>query len=383
MSTRTTSPMSERLSDLFTQRTGPCVSIYMPTGRRSPERQRDTARFRQLVDQVGSVLTAEFPVSQAEELMAPLLELAGNERFWEHTLDGMAVLRASDFYNVYNLQRTVPERAIVADSFHIKPLLRIAQSADRFHVLAIARDHARLFQGDRYVLDEVQLDPGFPNTLVKALGEPDNDPQEYADTSNEIDQQTQRFFRVVDRAVSDQYSKLAGIPLILASLHQNQSTYRAVSRNAQLVDEGIAINPDALTPDDLRERAWNIAEPRYLARLAELVDEIEGNARKIKEMSGVRTKYYRSGTAYYDEVAVKVSERLGHAVIGFSILGDAGATYNRIQVKSALLMARPGDIAILHMNHPEGETAEGVIAAVPELKRLGFRFVKLSEYELQ
>ena len=283
MSTRTTSPMSERLSDLFTQRTGPCVSIYMPTGRRSPERQRDTARFRQLVDQVGSVLTAEFPVSQAEELMAPLLELAGNERFWEHTLDGVAVLRASDFYNVYNLQRTVPERAIVADSFHIKPLLRIAQSADRFHVLAIARDHARLFQGDRYVLDEVQLDPGFPNTLVKALGEPDNDPQEYADTSNEIDQQTQRFFRVVDRAVSDHYSKLAGIPLILASLHQNQSAFRTVSRNAQLVDEGIAINPDALTPDDLRERAWNIAEPRYLARLAGFVDDY--HAGKVRQLA--------------------------------------------------------------------------------------------------
>ncbi len=117
--------------------------------------------------------------------------------------------------------------------------------------------------------------------------------------------------------------------------------------------------------------------------IPELVDEIEGNARKIKEISGMRTKYYRSGTAYYDEVAVKVSERLGHAVVGFSILGDAGATYNRNQVKSALIKARPGDIAILHMNHPESETAEGVIAAVPELKRLGFRFVKLSDFELQ
>lgn len=117
--------------------------------------------------------------------------------------------------------------------------------------------------------------------------------------------------------------------------------------------------------------------------IAELVDEIEGNARKIEDISGVRTKYYRSGTAYYDEIAVKVSERLGHAVIGFSILGDAGATYKKNQVKSALIKARPGDIAILHMNHPESETAEGVIAAVPELKSLGFRFVKLSEYELQ
>ncbi|MBI2353493.1 MAG: polysaccharide deacetylase family protein [Deltaproteobacteria bacterium] len=115
----------------------------------------------------------------------------------------------------------------------------------------------------------------------------------------------------------------------------------------------------------------------------ELVDEIERNARKIASLSGTRPRYYRSGTAYYDEVAVEVSGRLGHEVIGFSILGDAGATYRGEQVHAALLRAAPGDIVILHMNHPEGGTAAGVIAAIPELKRRGFRFVRLSDYELR
>jgi hypothetical protein len=117
---------------------------------------------------------------------------------------------------------------------------------------------------------------------VKALGEPDNDPQEYTDTSDEIDQQTQRFFRVVDRAVADQYSKVTKSPLLLASLPQHQAVFRAVSKNAQLVDEGIAINPDALTPDELRERAWKIVEPRYLTRLAGFVDDYHaGRAREL------------------------------------------------------------------------------------------------------
>jgi peptidoglycan/xylan/chitin deacetylase (PgdA/CDA1 family) len=110
-----------------------------------------------------------------------------------------------------------------------------------------------------------------------------------------------------------------------------------------------------------------------------VVDEIERNARKIASLTGTRPRYYRSGTAFYDEVAVEVAARLGQAVIGFSILGDAGATYRKEQVKAALLKAKPGDIVILHMNHPEGETAAGVMAAIPELKRRGFRFVRLSE----
>jgi peptidoglycan/xylan/chitin deacetylase (PgdA/CDA1 family) len=38
---------------------------------------------------------------------------------------------------------------------------------------------------------------------------------------------------------------------------------------------------------------------------------------------------------------------------------------------------------LMHMNHPERESAEGVIEAIPELKNRGFRFVKLSEYRLR
>jgi peptidoglycan/xylan/chitin deacetylase (PgdA/CDA1 family) len=37
----------------------------------------------------------------------------------------------------------------------------------------------------------------------------------------------------------------------------------------------------------------------------------------------------------------------------------------------------------MHMNHPEGETAEGLMGAIPELKKRGFRFIKLSEFGLR
>lgn len=116
---------------------------------------------------------------------------------------------------------------------------------------------------------------------------------------------------------------------------------------------------------------------------AELVDEIELNARKIAVLTGRKPRFYRSGTAYYDEVAVKIAAELGEEIAGFSLLGDAGATYTREQVKKALLSAAPGDIVILHMNHPESGTGAGVMAAIPELKKRGFRFVRLSDYPLQ
>ena len=117
--------------------------------------------------------------------------------------------------------------------------------------------------------------------------------------------------------------------------------------------------------------------------IEEFVDEIELNARKIESITHKRPKYFRSGTAYYDEVAVKVSNTLHHEVIGFSILGDAGATYTKEKVENAFLKAKNGEIVIIHMNHPQSQTADGTIKAIKELKQKGFRFVRLSDYKLK
>lgn len=117
--------------------------------------------------------------------------------------------------------------------------------------------------------------------------------------------------------------------------------------------------------------------------IGELVDEIELNARKIESITNKRPKYYRSGTAFYDDVAVKVANKLKHQVVGFSILGDAGATYTAKKVEEAFMSAKKGEIAIVHFNHPESQTREGMIRAIEKLKADGFKFVKLSAYPLK
>lgn len=115
----------------------------------------------------------------------------------------------------------------------------------------------------------------------------------------------------------------------------------------------------------------------------EIFDEMEWNALKIQKLTGRKPKFYRPGTAYCDEICVEMANALGYEVVTFSVRGDAGATYSKKQVKEALLKAPPSSIVLMHMNHPESETAEGLIDALPELKKRGFRFVKLSEIRLR
>jgi len=119
------------------------------------------------------------------------------------------------------------------------------------------------------------------------------------------------------------------------------------------------------------------------AGVGELVDEIEKNGRKIEAVTGGKPKFYRPGTAYCDEVAVKVAGELGYEVVNYNILGDAGATRPKEKIREAMLKAEPGAIVILHMNQPRSQTAAGLKEAIPLLRQKGYRFVKLSEFPLR
>lgn len=155
----------------------------------------------------------------------------------------------------------------------------------------------------------------------------------------------------------------------------NQNLFKELATNRlfEIANHGTLHKPASVTGRSV----YGIAGTKSVL---ELSAEIELNARKIELITGTRPKQYRAGTAYYDEVAVKIANHLGHDVAGFSLLGDAGATYSKAQVHSALLKAMPGDVILCHMNHPESGTGAGVMAAVPELLQRGFRFVRLSDY---
>ncbi len=274
----------------------PCLSLYQPTHRHHPGSQQDPIRFRNLVRSLEASLQEKYAARDARALLEPFHALAADEPFWNHQYDGLAVLATTTIFRVYRLQRPVPELAIVADSFHTKPLLRIQQSADRFHVLGLSRGSVRLFEGNRDVLDEVQLPETFPTAPSDVVGDRETGESDVAvavsgaaygspvyqggGERDTVRADTERFFRAVDEAVIERYSQPSGLPLILAALPEHHGTFHRVSRNRALIDGGIDINPDALTVEELRERAWQVMEPNYLGRLAALREAFAGGLAK-------------------------------------------------------------------------------------------------------
>ena len=119
---------------------------------------------------------------------------------------------------------------------------------------------------------------------------------------------------------------------------------------------------------------------RGTSSVAQAFDEVAVNQRLITDLTEAAPKFFRSGTAYYDDVAVGVVNDLGLQVVNFDVLGDAGATYSGPQVTDAMASSKPGSVILAHMNRPDGRTADGIRAALPKVGRRGLRFVRLSEY---
>jgi hypothetical protein len=145
----------------------PCLSLYQPTHRHHPDNLQDPIRFRNLVRSLEESLRQTYTGREAQPLLEPFQALADDSEFWNHTFDGLAALGAPGLFRVYRLQRPMPEVVIVADSFHLKPLMRILQSADRYQILGLSRREMKLFEGNRDVHDEIEPAPGVPRTAPR------------------------------------------------------------------------------------------------------------------------------------------------------------------------------------------------------------------------
>ncbi|HUE70126.1 MAG TPA: hypothetical protein VMP01_04485 [Pirellulaceae bacterium] len=285
------------LTELLADHEPPCVSLYQPTHRNHPENQQDPIRYRNLLAEMENSLRQEYPTREVRTLLEKFQTLARDDRFWNHRTDGLAILGSPDTFQIFELQRTVPELLVVADSFHTKPLLRVLQSADRYQILALNRHEAKLYEGNRYALDPVEL-TNVPSTITEALGEELTEQHlsvasygagaaraagggatpsihAHGDKKDEVDIDRDRFFRSIDRGILEHHSRPSGLPLMLATLTEYHAPFRAVSHNPFLMADGIMKNPDALDLNQLRAEAWRIVEPFYLERLAKLVENYQ------------------------------------------------------------------------------------------------------------
>lgn len=272
----------------------PTISIYMPVSRIGDP--QDSLRYKNLLTQVEDRLIHRgMRAAEARNLLASEYELVKHAEYWKSLgQDGLAVFLSAEHVIRYALPVSFHELAMVGLHFHVRPLLSLT-AAGEYLVLALSRNNLRLFQGDRYQLNEIDLPEGTPQSMSEALkyDDPERQLQLHTKTGltggkrdamfhgqgvgiDDRDNALERYFQAIDRSLFPRLEK-RGLPIVLAGTEELHAAYRGVTKSHTILPRGIAGNVDDLSVEILHQKAWDIAGEYFSEQEQEVVRSFRDN----------------------------------------------------------------------------------------------------------
>ena len=157
------------------------------------------------------------------------------------------------------------------------------------------------------------------------------------------------------------------------------AVFLALSRDTLFEIENHGLNHRPCSID--RESAYGI---KGTSNVEEAFEEIEANARKIEAITNHRPRFYRSATTFMNEACVRMANELGITSVSYQDLSGDSLPFTPESVIEGNVLKRikPGAIVIMHFNHPEWNTREAMQKIIPELRKMGYSFVLLKDFEL-
>jgi hypothetical protein len=275
----------DELKALLSWRNEPCVSVYMPLHRAGAETQQEPIRLKNLLRKAETQLVERgMRAPEAKVLLKPAVDLQSDEQFWVyHRADGLALFVAPGLFHHYRVPHSFDELAVVGETFHVKPLLRLFADEGRFYLLALSQKAVQLYEGGRLGLTPLSLPDGCPTSLEEAQGgaQFDRSLQHHASAPGgdggmvgmvhghapeDLKKKwLEKYVRTVAKHV-DALLKGERRPLILAAVDYYQPMLRDVLSYPHVVEQGVVGSPDHWGQQELHERAWAIAEPWFTQR---------------------------------------------------------------------------------------------------------------------
>ncbi len=253
----------EELRYMVQARSQPCVSVFLPTHRAGREIEADRILLKSLIRDVEARLAATgLKRGRAREILAPAKSLTEGREFWRYQSDGLAVFLAPGYFRYFRVALSLQVFVIVADRFDITPLLPLWTLEDRFRLLALSRNHARLFEGTRFAINEVDTN-SIPKSFSEAIASQVDQSRRQQHTARPgLPEDQLLYFRSIDRGLRSLLDNQR-IPLVLAGVDEALSFYRQVNTYEGLLPAGIVGNPDRLSAPDLHSKAWEIVREHY------------------------------------------------------------------------------------------------------------------------
>jgi len=374
-----------RISALLKHGDRLCASLFLPRSHTAPH--GDRVRFTHLVHQAKAALSSRGMKGEtADVLLAPAITLAGSPSPWrgDHAA-GLALFCANDLDERIDLPFDVTPLAVVGFGCHVRPLLDLPASDERFLVLVLHKNRARLFDADRSGLRPSTVT--FPERLVEPRQHVGRDHDAQSKTIGHgagggtvvygtgvmehlVHDQVSEYFREIDR-VLHQAEPTGRTPLVLAGDDHVVPLMRAVSHYKHLLPQTVAVNTDELDAAALHRLAWPVVEPLMSRTLAAACERYATLAHGVPA-SAARTASDLVAilpAATQGRVDVLFIDRDAHAWGRFNEVSSAVERHDRVEPTDEELLNRAVIATLLHHGtvHQVGRAdlpADGDAAAI-------------------
>lgn len=271
-----------------------CVSLYVPTDRRSSDNyQQDRTEFKNLLSAVTVELreTYGWRNDAIETLLKPAHDLLDQPTFWQHSSDLLVVFlhQGGDMQLLQLPLEYAAPKHFISDRPYLRPLIPMLSSDGRFLILSLRLDEIRLFQATRHVFEEIDLSDEVPQEVneVKDLENKQQSLQfrsghgggggavfhgQGVSSDERKKEEIAEFLREVDKTITDELEN-QDLPLVLAGVDYLIPIYRSVSKYNNLHDAHVlAGSPKGYTDLELHEMAVEAIDAHLDAPRSESVE---------------------------------------------------------------------------------------------------------------
>jgi hypothetical protein len=266
-------PTRAEILAIAAARSQPSVTIYLATTPLTEAAQADRIQLKNLgreamaqLEAAGTDKRSLWPIEAALE------EVGGDDEFWAHQANSLAVFVTPDSLRTFRLPSRLQSAVHVSDRFHIKPLLRAVTFGQDAWVLAIGRGAVRLIEVSGDLPAHTVPVPGLPKDMGDAIGRRSHTPRDRPGESGEATSENAlltRYARAVDEALRPVLSGHER-PLIIAAAEPMLSIYRSVSSYPHTAATGLGGSADHTADHVLAAEARTVLDQLHASQIAEL-----------------------------------------------------------------------------------------------------------------
>ena len=240
----------------------PMVSIYLSKNDAFDIRAL-SEKWRESLEKVEYFLLKDYSKPFVQSFMEPLW-LCDNWKNLEHLDKGVIIFYSAEIQGFLKVQSSINDLVVVADSFHIKPLLRIKNNEKGFFLISMSSKAVHVFvetNGHLYRLDTFSNEDETEESIHKNTNKnPKTEPRDFiAHAANELNKMLSVY----------------KLPIILAGVNEHLGHMKKYLDLSMVLDKSIVGNVERSKIEELRAKCFDILEPYYREKELKAIGELD------------------------------------------------------------------------------------------------------------